>query len=338
MRTIAAFFINKIVAQAEAEGLEGDELLSACELKRDSLLLGEPVAEALHYRLWENIAQRLGGRGPGFALRYAETMSADDYGALGLAWKTSQSFREGLERTVRYQIVMTNTSVFELEPTVQGTRVIFHRSGERSYGMQRANEAALAELLGVARGLMGDQLQCHRVCFHHPAPLGKELYDEWFGVQVEWEAQWDCIEFEHATLDLKPQFADAALSAFILEHLDQEREAIDEPREAIHTLVRSCIVRALPDGAPRMEEVAKLMGMSPRTLHRRLEEAGSNFKTLVESARRDLAEQLLRIPSRPLGEVAFLTGFSEPSAFHRAFKRWTGRTPSDYRAMASSTS
>jgi AraC-like DNA-binding protein len=333
LRTIAAFIVKKILARAVAEGLDGGALLVACEIEVEDLKFGVPVAEERHYQLWEEISDRLGDTAPGFALRYAETMKVDDYGALGLAWKTSPTFRIGLDRAVRYQSVMTNTSIFELETTSLGTRLNFTRSGARRPGMQRANEAALAEVFGVARRLMGPELSCVQVTFRHPAPLGQQLYDANFGVSVHWEAQSDSIEFPQATLDLAPPFADAALSEFILQHLEQAREGSEQPTEAIETKARRCIVRALPDGVPRMEDVAKQMGMSPRTLHRRLEEAGNNFKTIVESARRELAEQLLRAPARPLGEVAFLTGFSEPSSFHRAFKRWTGRTPADYRAQ-----
>lgn len=79
-----------------------------------------------------------------------------------------------------------------------------------------------------------------------------------------------------------------------------------------------------------MADVARRLAMSDRTLHRRLAEKNLSFKTLVDTTRRQVAKNLLRTRSYSLTEVAFLTGFSEQSAFNRAFKRWTGRTPTAF--------
>jgi AraC-like DNA-binding protein len=80
-----------------------------------------------------------------------------------------------------------------------------------------------------------------------------------------------------------------------------------------------------------MAEIAHGLGLSARSFHRRLSDHGMNFQTLTEQTRRDLAEGLLQDESRSLAEIAFLTGFSEQSAFTRAFKRWVGTTPASYR-------
>ncbi len=99
----------------------------------------------------------------------------------------------------------------------------------------------------------------------------------------------------------------------------------------MESLVEREISRSLSEGIPKMADVARRLAMSERTLHRRLFENGSSFKTLVETTRRHLAENLLRESRFTLSEVAFLTGFSEQSAFNRAFRRWTGQTPTTFR-------
>ena len=95
------------------------------------------------------------------------------------------------------------------------------------------------------------------------------------------------------------------------------------------------IGNALSGGVPRMEEVARRVGMGGRTLHRRLAESQMTYMGLVGDTRRQLAEALLAETEHPLAEVAFLVGFSEQSAFQRAFKRWHGDTPGAYRAARS---
>ncbi|HKL45670.1 MAG TPA: helix-turn-helix transcriptional regulator, partial [Roseovarius sp.] len=94
---------------------------------------------------------------------------------------------------------------------------------------------------------------------------------------------------------------------------------------------KDAIAQALSEGAPKMADIARDLGLSARSFHRRLSGHGMSFQTLTEDTRRDLAEGLLRDERHSLAEIAFLTGFSEQSSFTRAFKRWLGTTPASYR-------
>jgi AraC-like DNA-binding protein len=94
------------------------------------------------------------------------------------------------------------------------------------------------------------------------------------------------------------------------------------------------IAAELCGGDPSVESVARRMHMSPRTLHRRLQEAETSYRVVVDDLRQDLALRYLAEDRLAIAEAAYLLGFSEASAFHRSFKRWTGRTPADYRRDA----
>ena len=102
-------------------------------------------------------------------------------------------------------------------------------------------------------------------------------------------------------------------------------------KENIIDRVTAVIVDMLPSGGVVEESVAKTLNMSVRSLQRRLQQVGTTFRTLFETARRDLASTYVEDPEIELVEVAFLLGFSDQSAFSRAFKRWTGHTPSEAR-------
>lgn len=95
--------------------------------------------------------------------------------------------------------------------------------------------------------------------------------------------------------------------------------------------VRSSIIERLHDGTPNQETIAESMHVSLRSLQRRLNKEETNFKTLLETTRQELALHYIRETHRTLGEITYLLGFSEPSNFTRAFKRWTGKTPAEYR-------
>ena len=92
--------------------------------------------------------------------------------------------------------------------------------------------------------------------------------------------------------------------------------------------------RAMSEGVPTLTDIAGRLAMSGRTLQRKLAEQGLSFQSLIDEARRELAEELLRDSRIPLADVAFLTGFADQSAFTRAFKRWAGQTPRPYRLLA----
>jgi AraC-like DNA-binding protein len=104
------------------------------------------------------------------------------------------------------------------------------------------------------------------------------------------------------------------------------------PRDTYVHRVRVTITRLVEDGRCSVESVAKQLAVSPRTLQRRLERAGTTFGALCDDARRAAALAQLRDPRVPIKEAAFRLGFSEPSTFYRAFRRWTGDTPANYRA------
>ncbi len=105
-------------------------------------------------------------------------------------------------------------------------------------------------------------------------------------------------------------------------------------KDSITLKVRSHIIDHLPNGAPRQENIAESLNMSLRKLQRKLQDEDTNYKELLEDTRRSLAQTYIKQNNRSIGEITYLLGFSEPSNFTRAFKRWTGRTPANYRELA----
>jgi AraC-like DNA-binding protein len=103
--------------------------------------------------------------------------------------------------------------------------------------------------------------------------------------------------------------------------------------EATTDAVRRHLASELGKGQPTLEQIAPRLHMSPRTLHRRLDEEGTSYRQILTEVRRELASRHLMECRLAIGEIAFLPGFSEPSAFHRAFKRWTGHGPLAYRGL-----
>lgn len=124
--------------------------------------------------------------------------------------------------------------------------------------------------------------------------------------------------------------ADARLYPIIKRYLDR---ALDEvpPEDGLLASAQTAIAESMRHGDPTLARVAKRMALGPRTLQRHLKEHGADFKTLVDDTRRRFVLRYLQDPRNTLTDVSYLVGYSEVSAFNRAFRRWTGSTPSDYR-------
>lgn len=267
----------------------------------------------------------------GLPFRYADTVQVDDFGALGLAFKTATTLRESLLRMVRYILVLSDTLEYELRDVAGGGEFALRRPSHRR-GAQLANECALAADTALLRQITDARVTPVAVSFRHPRPASTERHRAFFGCPVRFGDRINALHLSSQTLATRTRLADEGLSAFILATLDDMRQARAE--RTLPTKVHTAVTDSLPDGAPTRPQIARRLGMSERTLHRRLAEHGETFRAIANRARREAAESLLLDGASSLAEVAFLTGFSDQSAFTRAFKLWTGQTPLTFRASA----
>ncbi|MDA0748427.1 MAG: helix-turn-helix domain-containing protein [bacterium] len=147
---------------------------------------------------------------------------------------------------------------------------------------------------------------------------------------VYFESDRDALLVSTETLHTPNQLGDASISKFFDTHLEAELSKIEDDA-SLDQRVRIQISQALSEGVPAISDVASHLSMSGRTLQRRLADRGYSYQTLVDESRRQLAKRLLQQTDYSLVEVAFMTGFSEQSAFTRAFRRWEGQTPRSFR-------
>jgi len=310
-----------------------DEADVSGEEREDGAALRRTVSEGAAYELIERLMAHDDGTLP---LRYARAIGPDDFGALGLAVKTATTVRGGLERIARYLLLLTDTATYGVQERPGGAAFVLQGRLARRPGIRVANEAALAGVLSVVRQVAAVPVRPASVSFRHPRPASFDEHLRFFGCPVSFDAERDALDFDAGTLDADTRLGDEGLSRFLLGHLDDLRASAED--RSVEARVRDVVVDALASGVPSMADVARRLGMSERTLHRRLARRGGAYRALVERTRRDLAESLLHRHDYPLAEVAFLTGFSEQSAFHRAFKRWTDQTPAAFRHAARSGS
>jgi len=170
-----------------------------------------------------------------------------------------------------------------------------------------------------------------RVLLPYPALPDLTEHDLTFdGAPIVFDSPFPGFSFDAKLVDVRLTSGDFRLHDTIRLYAEQMLQELPRSR-SLTGWIESAIASELPKGAPGVTRIATRLRMSTRTLERRLEREGTTFSELLEDLRRRLALRYVANASIPLGEIAFLLGFSHTTGFHRAFKRWTGETPLCYR-------
>ncbi len=276
--------------------------------------------------LWQKAAKAIGD--PCFGLKAAELWHPSNFSALGYAMLASATIRTALERMERYYHVISDERVLELNDVEDGMQLtlVFN---DTMHDIPERNDASLAVILNICRVNYLEDLAPVSVTFNHPKPTCSSKFFEYFKCPVTFDAPVNSLTLPLEMADRilpgsNPQLAELndQLMISYLEKLNPDD---------ITQKVKAVVINQLPSGSVTDESVAKAVYMSNRTLQRKLENAGTTFKILLNETRKDLAKQYLRDQDTSMTEIAFLLGFSENSTFSRAFKRWTGVSPSQYR-------
>ena len=332
MPTIASGAIRNLPSVVQEAG--GDSAAVLRSVGIDPEVLGDVDAripvETLH-ALWEAVLAVAPGAGG--AVLGAERYSPGDYGLVGFVAMNSGTLREAIGHAVRYMGLWTDEPGMALES--DGTlRIVYRTPFADRIGLRFATEATPAEILHAARMVTQKHIVPREVRFMHPGPRDISLHEEFFGCKVTFRADDIAMLFSAEDLALPLPKADEQLGAYLRSVANQALEKRGGTEDTPLDHIRGIIAEQLQQGVPSLDQVAKGMATSERTLRRRLEAEGTSFRALLDETRALLAQGYVRDKRLPLSEVAFLLGFSEPSAFHRAFKRWTGTTPSAFRARA----
>ncbi|MDO5091514.1 MAG: AraC family transcriptional regulator ligand-binding domain-containing protein [Cardiobacteriaceae bacterium] len=277
-------------------------------------------------RLWQLIIQATDD--PLVGLRVGREIQASTLHGLGLAMMSSSSLSELLMLFIRYGKVISTTMQMSLEHNRTGTTLVL-RTVEGSEPMSAARLAALAFIFRQACSLSQHGVVPEFVTLTLAAPRDVHRLDAYFGTAVSLGAEQDAICFRYA--DTIEPYAGANAQLVALNETVINQYLAQLMRSDFSAQVQSRIHATLSRGEPKLAEIAALLNMTPRTLQRRLEEEGHTFNALLDGERKNLAHDLLAHSDRTITEISFLLGFSDPSNFSRASKRWFGCAPLQHR-------
>lgn len=264
-----------------------------------------------------------------FGLLAAHELQPQSLRSLGLGWLASDSVLDGLRRLTRFNRLVASLSRVELQE--QDDLVILEATSnyESHLGFYASRDYAVGMIVRMCRLTLGEYLAPLRIELQRPEPQNSRPWTYQLGAVVQFNCDvgrmvWVRSDIEEKLPTGDPQLArlmDEQAEAYIASQLDNK----------IHISMLERVLLRLPDGPPSLSAVADDLHMSPRTLQRRLSSEGTTFERVLQDARSTMAQRYLRQDRHSVQEVAYLLGFSEASAFSRAFKRWTGKSPAYFR-------
>lgn len=293
---------------------------------------GERLAHAVIGEFWQRVLA-IANDGE-FGLKLGRAARSRDFFVLGYSWSASDTLLGAIDRMIRFQKVVTSPfSTTSLARIGDVYRITESFDSDLKLRLQpEVHDSGLAGLLALCRESLGEPLYPQQLAMVSPAEHQSPLHDELFRVDIEWGAKDNLIDLPADVLEASlpgalPAIADAS-----------DRIAVDYIADfelgTTATQVRELMVRMLPSGRANQERIAASLYRSASTLQRQLSAEGTSFRDLLRETRQGLAEQYLKDRRHSQAEIAFMVGFSDQSNFARAFKRWTGKSPGEYRSAA----
>jgi AraC-like DNA-binding protein len=268
---------------------------------------------------------------PCFGFVAGEQLQPAALHGLGFSWLASDTLRDALNRLIRFSRLISTAANIQLEDTADGALLVLQPPSGIDSFVPAALDAGLAGFLHMCRITAGARINPSQVTLNRPRPECAERVEAFFRCPVYYDASHYSLCFSEQLIDTSLINANSELARINDQAVIDYLARFD--RDSITMQVRSSIIERLHDGTPNQETIAESMHVSLRSLQRRLNKEETNFKTLLETTRQELALHYIRETHRSLGEITYLLGFSEPSNFTRAFKRWTGKTPAEYRQV-----
>lgn len=270
---------------------------------------------------------------PLFGLKSARYVQPGSYSLVGYMAMNCRSGREALHMTPDYEAIVGDMGITKIEKHGQDLAMRWVCQYDDPIVRPQMMDNVLGSWLLFARWLadMHDG-KPEAVLFEHPCPSAELLpaYEEIFAAPLHFDAGKSALIFREDVLDTPLRQPDPML----LSTLEQQASAVMAEIQERHPIVmqtRGLLRTLMDEGLPRREKVAEQLGVTERTLQRRLQDAGTGYQQLLDDLRRETATEWLTTSEMPINDIAIRLGFSEARSFHRRFKTWTGITPGEYR-------
>jgi AraC-like DNA-binding protein len=326
-----ATFVLPIARALRLQGEDPMQILELAGIDPASVINADRrISITKMQRLWELSLERTGQEA--FGLLAAEQVQATTLQGLGLAFLSSDTVYDALKRLVRFcKVISTGLDLqlveqgeyIDLEFRVPLTRL------EQDFQFA-ALDFGMGMIMKMCQLTLGEYMSPIHADLQRPVPRDPGRFASLLGCKLSFDEELYRIRFVRADIIDRLVTANSELARINDDQVKGYLASFLDSSTSQEVVCR--IVEELSEGLPSQSRIADALNMSSRTLQRKLKEEGCSFSDLVQDTRLQLAKKYLAQPHRSVVEIAYMLGFSEPSTFSRAFKRWTGQSPAEFRA------
>lgn len=331
--SVSVAYLQGLLDYLERRGVDCNALLARVQLspqvlaQRDQRIAASTYLELLGHGVRHSGDEHLG-------LHLGEAVRPGYYGVLGYLIMSCATLADALHRQARYATLLGNLGQVDLadEPPRAGLEPQVANSWQPFLPQQQRqlSEETLAGWVTFGHWISGLDIPPTEVRFQHAAPADVSEHQRIFRCPVLFDQADNALVFPKRLLALPLGQADAQVRRMLDAYAERLLSEIKQGHSVLDR-ARLELARLLPEAGADLQQIAARLALSPRTLQRRLREAGLSFNQLLDETRQQLVLHYLRDPALDLAEIAFLVGFSEPGSLARAFRRWTGQSPGEYR-------
>jgi len=325
--TIAISFVAAALQSVHGRNLNADELLANVGLSSSLLQVPQARVSAKHYgALWRAIAAALDDE---FFGQDSRRMKVGTFAMLCHSVLSCKTLGHALDRSLRFYALILDDISGSAERDAKEARIVL-RDAPGVATRVFAHELLLMLLYGVSCWLVGRRIPILRTEFSYAEPAHSAEYRLMYCADLHFNRAHTLLAFEASYLDLPvvqnersaKEFLRTAPESILLKYKNGS---------SLSARVRRRLRQFLPGTVPDFEQLADEMSITPATMRRRLHEEGESYQSIKDQLRRDLAISYLSHSKRSVMDIALELGFSERSAFHRAFRKWTGASPGEFR-------
>ena len=326
--TLSAEYLGPMLEALGKRGIDEQDALAGLDIEPGCWRDPKARVTALTFKRFARRLVDLTGE-PWIGWELGASMPLSSHGFLGYAAMSSNTLGDAIELAVKF--FRTRGTIVQLEAFVEGEWAVLQLNEMLSLG---EHGPLLTESLFSSFHFMGLQLMpdieiLGELRFAYPEPEYFSRLRPMIPVPIYFDCAYSQMRFPAERLQRRLRFADPRLAQMAAAQCEQEMEQIKAPPALLGQVRR--VMLAGSGGFPGVEEVASEMHMSSRTLKRKLQQLGTSYQKLLDDLRKGLAVEYLTQSGRSVDDIALALGYSDASNFARAFRRWTGKSPSDYR-------
>lgn len=278
-------------------------------------------------RLWQLAVQATGDENLG--LNVARNINQTTFHALGYSLLASHTLEEAFERLIRYFRIVSDAAELDFQPSGDDYKFIIRLQPGEVQPANEALDAMMSVVIRLCRALYGKHFRASEIRLRRPAPQDETVFNKVFQAPIAFGADEAAMYISRLILRAPLPSANAELARHNDEILARHIARFDKVNVA--NRVHATLLEQLSQGEPSQEKIAGSLHMSLRNLQRKLSAEKTSYKEILNRTRHELALSYIAEPRYSISEITYLLGFSDTSSFTRAFKRWTGQSPSHYR-------